>query len=188
MSRRDSLLVTLVKLIDRIPMPPPPPKRGRGRPQFSSDRFILKALLIMRVRHLHRVHALLGVLAQPTPEMNTLRALLMENGRSPSRRTWERRLKAIPPTLPAPMGCLGRFLVALMQPWATCGRAAAIDSTVLRASGGVWHKKDREQGVVPPYLHWYSGPLDHVWMAGLGLRVEAAPHHHGGHGVDSFGG
>src|SRR5262249_1761228 len=70
-------------------------------------------------------------------------------GRFPSRRTWERRLAAIPDTLPAQIGCLGRHLVALIQPWTDCARAAAIDSTVLRALGGVWHKKDREAAVVP---------------------------------------
>jgi hypothetical protein len=39
--------------------------------------------------------------------------------------------------------------VALIQPWVTCGRAAAIDSTTLQANGGVWHKKHCQQGVVP---------------------------------------
>ena len=29
------------------------------------------------------------------------------------------------------------------------GRAGAIDSTVLRANGGVWHQKDREKGAIP---------------------------------------
>ncbi len=146
---QESLLVTLVKLVDRIPIPPPPPKRGRGRPKFYPDRLFLKALVIMIVRHLHKVHELLTVLEESTAEMQSLRALLTEAGRYPSRRTWERRLKAMPDRLPAQIGCLGRYLVALIQPWATCGRAAAIDSTVLRAKGGVWHKKDRDKGEVP---------------------------------------
>ncbi len=47
------------------------------------------------------------------------------------------------------IGVLGRHLVALIEPWARCGRAVALDSTVLRARGGVWHKKDKEAGVVP---------------------------------------
>ena len=106
----------------------------------------------MIVRHLHTVHALLSVLAQPTLEMQTLRAVLTVDGRFPTRRTWERRLRAIPTTLPAQIGCRGRALVALIQPWATCGRAAAIDSTLLRAHGGVWHKRDREAGPRPPHL------------------------------------
>jgi hypothetical protein len=98
---------------------------------------------------LHTVHTLLSVLAQPTSEMQTLRALLTVEGRVPTRRTWERRFQTIPTALPAHIGCLGRALVAMIRPWASCGRAAAIDSTVLRAQGGVWHKKDREAGIVP---------------------------------------
>jgi len=135
----------------------------------------LKALVIMIVRHLHKVHELLSVLAQDTPEMQTLRALLTENGRYPSRRTWERRLKAVPDTLPAQIGCLGRALVALIQPWARCGRAAAIDSTVLRANGGVWHNKHREQGIVPhtsidTEAHWTKSGW-HGWVYGWKLHV-----------------
>jgi hypothetical protein len=88
-------------------------------------------------------------LEQDTPEMRMLRMLLTSTGQFPTRRTWERRLQTLPNTLPAQISCLGRSLVALFQPWATCGRAVAIDSTVLCARGGVWHKKDREAGVVP---------------------------------------
>jgi len=77
----------------------------------------------MIVRHLHTVHELLSVLAQPTLEMHTLRALLTVDGHFPTRRPWERRLRAIPATLPAQIGCLGRALVALIQPWARSGAA-----------------------------------------------------------------
>jgi hypothetical protein len=149
MIEHEMLLVTLVKLVGRIPAPSPPATRGRGRPPTSPARLFLQALVILIVRHVPTVHTLLSVLAQPTPEMQTLRALLTVRGRFPTRRTWERRLQAIPPTLPAHIGCLGRALVAMMQPWARCGRAAAIDSTVLRARGGVWHTTDREAGIGP---------------------------------------
>ena len=145
----EPLLVILVKLVNRIPMPSPPSKRKRGHPFVYPDRLFLQALVIMIVRHLHKVHELLMALDEENAEMQTLHTVLTENGRYPSRRTWERRLKAIPDTLPAQIGCLGRYLVSLIQPWQTSGRAGAIDSTVLRAAGGVWHKKDREQGVVP---------------------------------------
>lgn len=174
---QESLLVTLVKLVDRVPMPPPPPKRARGRPRFYPDRLFLKALVIMIVRHLHKVHELLSVLDQPTLEMCTLRALMTVNGRYPSRRTWERRLKTLPDTLPAQIGCLGRYLVVLIQPWATCGRAAAADSTVLRAKGGVWHKKHREKGEVPhtsidTEAHWTKSGW-HGWVYGWKLHLIA---------------
>ena len=89
------------------------------------------------------------MLEEPTPEMHALRELLTENGRFPRRRTFERRLRSLPDTLPARIGVLGRHLVTLLQPWARTGRAVALDSTVLFAKGGVWHKKDREAGIVP---------------------------------------
>jgi Transposase DDE domain len=175
MIMRDSLLVILVKLVDRVQMPPSAPQRGRGRPQVYSDRLFLKALVIMIVRHLHRVHELLSVLHEPTAEMHIMRALLTEAGRFPTRRTWERRLKALPDTLPAQIGCLGRCLVTLIDPWATYGRAVAIDSTILRAKGGVWHKKHREQGVVPhtsidPEAHWTKSGW-HGWVYGWKLHL-----------------
>jgi hypothetical protein len=73
-------LVTLVKRVDSIPVPPPPVKRPRERPKVSSDRLFLKALVVMLVRHLRKVHELLAVLAEPTGEMQTLRAVLTEQG------------------------------------------------------------------------------------------------------------
>ncbi len=172
-----SLLVRLVQLIDRLPPLPPPPKRGPGRPKVYPDHLFLKALVIMIVRRLHTVHELLAVLEQPTPEMQLLRAQLTEQGKFPARRTWERRLQALPATLPAQIGCLGRYLVALIQPWADCGRAAAIDSTVLRARGGVWHKKDREAGEVPhssidTEAHWTKSGW-HGWVYGWKLHIVA---------------
>ena len=173
----EPLAVILVKLVDSIPVPPAPPKRGRGRPKFYSDRLFLKALVIMIVQHLHKVHELLAVLDEPTVEMQTLRTLLTEGGRYPTRRTWERRLKTLPASLPAQIGCLGRYLVALIQPWLTCGRAVAIDSTILLANGGVWHQKHRAQGEVPhtsidTEAHWTKSGW-HGWCYGWKLHLVA---------------
>src|SRR5215208_6529111 len=96
------ILVALVVLVDRIPMPPS--SHRRGRPKTYSDRLFLKALVIMVVRHLAKVHGLISVLEEP--EMRPLRDLLVEHGRYPTRRTFERRLKAIPEGLPAQIACL----------------------------------------------------------------------------------
>jgi hypothetical protein len=172
-----SLLVMLVQLIDRLPPLPAPAKPGPGRPKTYSDHLFLKALVIMIVRHLHTVHELLTVLEQPSPEMQRLRLLLTQDGKYPSRRTWERRLQALPDTLPAQIGCLGRSLVRLIEPWAEGGRAVAIDSTILRARGGVWHKKDREAGVVPhssidTEAHWTKSGW-HGWVYGWKLHIVA---------------
>jgi hypothetical protein len=168
-----SVLVLLVVLVDRIPLPPP--QRRRGRPVVYPDRLFLKALVIMIVRRLPKVHGLLAALEQPTPEMRRLRGLLTENGRYPTRRTFERRLKAIPATLPAQIGCLGRSLVEALVPWPEGGGAAAVDSTPLRALGGVWHQKDREQGKVPhtsidTEAHWTKSGW-HGWVYGWKLHL-----------------
>jgi hypothetical protein len=68
MITQDSVLVQLIRLVERIPTPPPSPRRPRGRPIFYSEKLFLKALVIMIVRRLHRVGELLAVLDEPTPE------------------------------------------------------------------------------------------------------------------------
>jgi hypothetical protein len=115
------------------------------------------------------------VLDQPTPEMQRLRALRCEQGRYPTRRTWERRLRAIPDCLPAQIGCLGCYLVAVLDPWAAESPLAAMDSTVLRARGGVWHRKDREAGIAPhrsinTEAHWTKSGW-HGWVYGWKLHL-----------------
>ena len=146
-----SLLIALVDLIEVIPSPPIPQRSGAqgGRPPVYSDRLFLKALVIMLMRNVSTVSGLIAILEQPTWEMQALRTRLTEHGRFPTRRTWERRLATVPSTLPARIGCLGRYLVEVIDPWAAGGHAVAIDSTVLHARGGVWHKKHRDAGVVP---------------------------------------
>jgi hypothetical protein len=149
MLRHTSVLVSLVLLTDRLPWPAEPTKRSRGHPKTYSDRLIVKALIIMILRRLYTAYALLAFLDQDDPLPQQLRPLLCEQGRFPSRRTWERRLVALPQSLPGLIGCIGRHLVTLLRPWARHGRAVACDSTPLATGGGVWHKKHREQGVIP---------------------------------------
>ncbi len=148
MIAQDSVLVQLLRLVDCAPAPPPDSPR-RGRPRLYSDGLFMKALVIMVVKRLRRVGELPAVLEEETSEMNAARELLSGHGRMPSRRTFERRLRSLPETLPERIGLLGRHLVELPEPWAKTGRAIALDSTVLRARGGVWHKRGREAGIVP---------------------------------------
>ena len=172
---REPLLVSFIKLIDRIPMPAELPKRRRGRPRTYSERLMLKALVIMIIRRLYTAYSLLAFLEQDTDLTEALRPLLTENGRFPTRRTWERRLGALPDTLPGLIGCVGRHLVELLQPWAGDGRAVAVDSSPLRANGGVWHQKHRREGVVPhstidTEAHWSKSGY-HGWWYGWKLHL-----------------
>lgn len=138
------LLVILLNLVDCIPNAAPPPNRGRGRPVTYPDRLIVKALIVMVVRRLYSAYALLAFLKQETALTQQLRQqLTLPEGRFPCRRTWERRLAALPDSLPGLIGALGRHLAELIEPWKQSGGAAAVDSTALRANGGVWHKKHR---------------------------------------------
>jgi Transposase DDE domain len=148
MLHQTSLLVMLVTLVDNIPMPAEA-KRTRGRPKTYSERLMVKALVVMIIRRVYSASALLAFLQQEDAVSVRLRELLVENGRFPSRRTWERRLKALPENLPGLIGCLGSYLVEELCPFEGRGRAAAMDSTALKTGGGVWHKKHRERGEIP---------------------------------------
>lgn len=176
---QEPLLVMLVKLVDQIPGPALPLKRRRGHPDVYADRLIVKALIIMIIRRLYSAYSLLAFLDQPTELTRQLRAeLTSPEGRFPSRRTWERRLKRLPDSLPGLIGALGRHLVSLLQPWQQAGRAAAVDSTALRANGGVWHKKHREQGIVPhssidTEANWSKSGY-HGWWYGWKLHCASA--------------
>ncbi|MCA1599897.1 MAG: hypothetical protein LC769_12975, partial [Chloroflexi bacterium] len=178
MVQQERSLVMLVQSVDTIPLPEPPARPGRGHPIVYSDRLFLKGLVVMGVKRLTTVYEMIAVLAQDTPEMAALRPLLTQEGQCPNRRTWERRVAALVARLPAIIGCLGRHLVEVRDPWRDHARAAAIDSTVLRAKGGVWHKKDREAGVVPhtsidTEAGWTKSGW-HGWVYGWKLHVACA--------------
>lgn len=168
----DALLIKLVLLIDKLPQPKHEPTGGR--PLLYPETLFLKALVIMTLRHLYTPGEFLAVLHEPT--MEPLKTMLTDKeGRFPCRRTWERRLARLPESLPQRIGLIGRTLVVMIQPWKTCGRAAALDSTVLHASGGVWHKKDREKGIVPhsridTEAHWTKSGW-HGWVYGWKLHL-----------------
>ena len=143
------LLGSVLWLGEQIPPSPPPAKRRRGRPATYADQLFVQALLVRSVRRLSTAYALLYVLEPDEPIARPLRPRLTERGRLPTRHTWERRCETLPARLPARLGCLGRPRVALLQPWAAPGHAAAGDRPPLRANGGGWHKPQRLAGEGP---------------------------------------
>lgn len=175
MCTSDWLILQLLRLVTTIPSPPPPSTRQRGRPLVYPDHLFLQVLVFMILRRLYRVNEVYTVLLQPSAEIAQIRALLFPSGRMPVQRTFERRLKRLPETLPAQIACLGHYLVHLYRPWERCGRAAAADSTALRARGVPWHMKARLAGLIPNTsidtdAHWTRSGW-HGWVYGWKLHL-----------------
>jgi len=145
----NAIIVRLVKLIDSLPEREESVKKGRGRAKKYSEKLMIKALIIMIIRRLYNAYALLSFLQQDDPVVKELRNLLEEKGNFPSRRTWERRLAKLSDNLPDFIGYYGRYLVNLLEVWEEGMEIVSCDSTALKTGGGVWHKKDRENGHVP---------------------------------------
>jgi hypothetical protein len=129
----------------------------------------------MVLRRFFKVHEVYAFLSQQSAEIDGLRALLFPDGKVPSRRTLERRMKSLPESLSERIALLGEHLVELYQPWQRSARAVAIDSTVLRARGAPWHMADRRAGRVPnPSIdtdaHWTHSSW-HGWTYGYKLHL-----------------
>jgi len=139
-----------LRLLAQAPDPQPAlGKRGRGRLTYYPDRLFLMGAVVMLVKDVHTINGLFTILHEPTAEMSSVRHLLHYGPDFPSQRTWDRRMTSIVEQLPAQIASLGQHLLDLLQPWLTQGPAVAVDSTALRARGGVWHKAHSEAGIVP---------------------------------------
>ena len=173
---QSSLLVALVDLIDVIPSR----RRGRaargGRPPVYSDRLFFKALVIMMVRTSRRSTGCSRSWTSRPPRCRRCAARLTEQRALPERGGpgsggWRAARAPCRPRSAAWGGTWSRC----SSRGRDCGRAVAIDSTVLRARGGVWHKKDREAGVVPhtsidTEAHWTKSGW-HGWVYGWKLHL-----------------
>jgi hypothetical protein len=188
MSHNQPVLVILLELVDLFfayaSVPAPAPRRGR--PVVYSEALIVKALVVMLVRHLQSPYALDAYLPMQTTAVQQLHPYLsLPNGQRPTRRTWERRMGQLPQRLPTLIACLGRQLPVLLQPWQQgdqeYGHTTAIDTTPIKARG-VWHSKDKQAGIAPSTAidteAGWSRSQYHGWWWGykLHLLVTAAPH------------
>jgi hypothetical protein len=65
----------------------------------------------------------------------------------PSRRTFDRRLKTMSTDIKERISTMGYLFVA--ERLVVEHSISAIDSTLLKAKGGVWHKSSMKKGIVP---------------------------------------
>jgi hypothetical protein len=94
--------------------------------------------------------------------------------RLPDRRTLDRRLTEIAPQAEAQIQALG---LTLSLEAVTDATVAASDGSAVATPGPVWHKKDKEAGIVPDGLHGVDKEADwiqstyHGWSYGYKAHV-----------------
>src|SRR4051812_18941810 len=122
------------------------PSRKRGRPYVYSPTVILRCFIVriwFRLDSNNGLHTFLDTDCQYSRKLVLACGLVS----IPCRRTFDRRLKTIPTDIKERISAMGNLFVAeeLVDLSIT-----AIDSTLLKAKGGVWHKSSyMKKGVVP---------------------------------------
>ncbi len=138
-----SILFNILYLIGCIPWPVTSKKRGR--PYVYSPTVILRCFVVriwFRINPNNALHTFLNMDCQYSSKLAIACGLLS----IPCRRTFDRRLKTISTDIKQRISTMGYLFVAdgLANPSIT-----AIDSTLLKAKGSVWHKSSMEKGIVP---------------------------------------
>ena len=121
-------------------------KRGRGRPYVYPPTVILRCFVVRIWLRLDSNRALHDFLAMDCYPYN--RKVLKACGLTslPDRRTFDRRLSTISVHIKERISTMGNLFVKerLVDPY-----IVAIDSTLLRAKGHLWHKSSMIKGVLP---------------------------------------
>jgi hypothetical protein len=148
-------LLKIVEQVKEYYVDLPQPRR-RGRPcTFSSLAFLLLAVVGVVLRTF-KPQELATLLTKDA----ALRQVLGFD-RVPHRRTLERRLDATLPEAEAQVQALGQQILGEVEPGPDEPHASAIDGRMYQAQGPLWHKRDREQGRVPPGLR--NVDTDSAW-------------------------
>ncbi len=143
---KESILFNILYLIGCIPWPTAPPRRKRGRPYVYSPTIILRCFIVriwFRIDSNNALHIFLNMDCLYNHKLAVACGLI----KIPSRRTFDRRLKTISTNIKERISTMGHLFVVegLVDLSIT-----AIDSTLMKAKGSVWHKSSiMEKGVVP---------------------------------------
>jgi hypothetical protein len=139
----DALLSLVERVRENYQQPPPsPPKRGKRR-DFSALSFLLLTVAAVTLRTFRdrELHKLL--------EKDERLRQALGFSRLPHRTTIGRRISALVPEAEQQIALLGKEIVAEVQPAASQSQLSAIDGRMYEAQGPAWHKKDRNNGLVP---------------------------------------
>jgi hypothetical protein len=165
----DHPLIQLLALIDMVWIEAEPGKVKRGAPKFYSEQTLFKVYVVSLLKQLWAHRSLWRYLSS-IPLVASACGLV----RLPDRRTLDRRLVEIRPQAEVQIQALG---LALSLEAVTDATVAASDGSAFATPGPVWHKKDKQAGIIPEGLHGVDTEADwiqstyHGWVYGYKAHV-----------------
>ena len=144
-SKCESILFSILYLIGLIPWSESQKKGRRGRPYVYSPTVILRCFIVRLWFRLDSNNALHEFLELDYPyNKKVIKACGLTQ--IPDRRTFDRRLKAISMDIKERIAVMTSLFVHenMLDPY-----IVAIDSTLLKSKGSVWHKSSMNKGIVP---------------------------------------
>ncbi|MCA1607575.1 MAG: hypothetical protein LC775_19395 [Acidobacteria bacterium] len=142
----DALLSLVERVKENYQEPPPsPPKRGKQR-DFSALSFLLLAVVAVTMRTFRDSE--LRKLLEKDPRLRQA----MGFPRVPHRTCIGRRLAGLVLEAEQQIALLGQRIVDEVKPAADQAAVSVVDGRMYKAQGPLWHKKDREQELVPVKL------------------------------------
>jgi hypothetical protein len=165
----DHPLIQLLALIDLVWVESDKPVRGRGAPKLYREKVMFKLYVVSVVKKLWKRRGLWRYLAA-----NPTVAAACGLPQVPNRRTLDRRLEEVAPQAEAQIRALG---LTLVLEEVTDPNTAASDGSAFATPGPVWHKKDKEAGIVPDGLRGLDKEADwiqstyHGWVYGYKAHV-----------------
>lgn len=171
--KAESFLIGILCLIGLIPWPRVA-KRQRGRPYVYSPTVILRCFVVriwLKIPSNNTLHSFLSM----DLEFNIRVMSACGLGTIPDRRTFDRRFNGISSDLKSRIDSMGELFVEerLIDPY-----IVSVDSTLLKARGGVWHKTSMQKGIVPHHsidtdARWgYSRTKG--WIFGYKLHISCS--------------
>jgi hypothetical protein len=165
----DHPLIQVLALIDLVWVEAEGQGRGRGAPKLYGEKVVFKVYMVSLLKKLWKRRALWRYLAA-----NPTVAVACGLPQVPDRRTLDRRLEEIAPQAEGQIRALG---LALILEGVTDPSTAASDGSAFATPGPVWHKKDKETGIVPQRLRGLDREADwiqstyHGWVYGYKAHV-----------------
>ena len=141
----ESILISILYLIDRISWPTFKRRNSRGRPYVYSQTVIMKCFIVRIWFRLDSNNALHEFLEMDYPyNKKIMKACGLTQ--IPDRRTFDRRLRTISTDIKERIVVMTNHFIyeGMIDPY-----IVAIDSTLLKAKGHIWHKSSMKKDIVP---------------------------------------